>query len=40
MRVRARITDPQPGSVLEQATYTVQGSAGRAPVPSPAWTSA
>lgn len=27
MRVRARITDPQPGAVLDQATYTVRGKA-------------
>ena len=27
MRVRARITDPAPGSVLDQDTYTVRGKA-------------
>ena len=40
MRVRARITDPAPGSIIDAAPTRSAGRRGRAPAPSPAWTSA
>jgi DMSO/TMAO reductase YedYZ molybdopterin-dependent catalytic subunit len=40
MRVRARITDPAPGAVIDTGTYTVRGKPGPEAVPSHASTSA